>query len=120
MQHETQTFELTWEDLQDLKKICKAVLETNIVVKRFQAKHADTKKHRKMSLESIENSKKGLELVDTIENAEAINDLIRRGAGDMNWAVFVNVLSAFSGTLNDPKFYEFDKWLTEEKKKDIN
>ena len=120
MEQETQTFELTWEDLQDLKKICKAILETNIAVKRFQSKHADTKQHRKMSLESIENSKKGLELVDTIENGEAINDIIRRGAGDMKWAIFVNVLSAFSGSLSDPKFYEFDKWISEDKKKGSN
>ena len=120
MEKNTQTFTLTWEDLQDLKEISRQILKTNIAVKKFQVKHADTKKHRKMSLESVENSKKGLEMLENIENAESLNDLIRRGVGDPQWALFVSVLSTFSGALCDPEFYKFDKWISEENKKESN
>lgn len=117
---ETSTFTLTWEDLQDLKQICRDVLKLNITVKKFQARHADTKEHRKMGLASIENSKKGLVMLENVVNAEAINDIIRSGVGDMQWAFFVQVLGVFSGSLSDPKFYEFDKSITEEKKRESN
>lgn len=117
---ETHTFSLTWEDLQDLKQICRDILKLNITVKKFQNKHADTKQHRKMALTSIENSKKALVMLENIENGEAINDIIRRGVGDQQWAFFVSVLGVFSGSLSDPKFYDFDKEITEDKKKEMN
>lgn len=120
MKLEQETFNLTWEDLHDLKSICKEVLELNIAVKTFQGKHTSKEQFKKMSQESIENSKKGLILLDNIENGETINDLIRRGVGDREWAFFISVLSVFSGSLADPKFYEFDKKITADKKKEMN
>ena len=119
-QHEQSIFELTWEDLRDMKKICKAILETNIALKTFQNRHADTEEHLNMGKLSIANSKKALTMLDNIENCESINDVIRRGVGDRNWALFVMVLGAFSGSLSDPKFYEFDKQVTKDKRKEMN
>lgn len=117
MESDIEMFRLTWEDLQGFKEICKAILNTNIAVKKFQLRHAQQDKYVKMQQESIDNSIEGLKLVDTIENAESINGIVREAVGDSNWANFVSVLSIFSGTLCDPDFYDYDKRGTEAKKK---
>ena len=114
------SFELTWEDLRDMKKICKAILETNIAVKSFQNRHADTEEHLNMGKLSIENSKKALSMLDNIQNCESINDIVRSGVGDRQWGMFVMILGIFSGSLSDPKFYEFDKQITKDKKEEAN
>ena len=119
-QMEQSVIELSWEDLRDMKKICKSILETNIALKQFQNRHADTEEHLNMGKLSIENSKKALLMLNDIQNCESINDIIRRGCGDRQWAVFVMVLGVFSGSLSDPKFYEFDKQVTKDKKAEMN
>ena len=117
---EQTTFKLDMEDLQDLKEICRTILETNIAIKTFQARHVDKVEHKKNQKESIRNSKRGLEMLSNIENAESINCLIREGVGDNAWDFFITVLGVFSGSLSDPAFYEYDKDITSKKKKESN
>ena len=113
-------FKLDYEDLQDLKDICKAILNTNIAVKTFHVRHVKKVEDKKTEKDSIRHSKRGLEMLEQVENPESLNKLIREGVGDDAWGFFVSVLTMFSGVLSDPHFYEYDKGITEQKKKESN
>ena len=109
--------ELGDTDLPMLKEVCRKVLELNIALKEFSLKKAPNSTARNMCESSIANSKNGLKKIEEIENCETINDIIQR-LGVKEWQLFCSILGVFSGTLNDDKFYEFDKevskWKTEQ------
>lgn len=108
---------LTWLDLDDMKEMCKAILETNIAVKRFQLRHIQNEAHRDMMNQSILNSQQGLKRLNDIENIETLNAIIMRCVGQNNWVIFVKVLGGFSGSLNDDNLYKTDKQFSDEKRK---
>lgn len=111
------TVELNWLDLDNMKEMCKAILECNIAVKTFQLRHIQNETHRDMMNQSILNSKQALDKVDNIENVETINMIIMRGVGQNNWITFVQTLGGFSGSLNDPRIYDTDQQISREKAK---
>lgn len=103
-------------DLGNMKEMCKAILNANIELKRFQLRFCSGIQEENMMNDSIYNSKKALEQVDSIENCESINAIIMEVIGQKRWVDFIHVLGVFSGCLNDKNFYKFDKAMTMQKK----
>lgn len=107
---------LSWLDLDDMKEMCRTILETNIAVKRFQLRHTNGNTQLEdMMNQSILNSKQALEKLPKIGNIETINFIIMRCIGKNNWVTFVQVLGGFSGCLNDDKLYDVDQQISRDK-----
>lgn len=102
-------------DLFAMKEFCKHILKANIALKTLNYQFAPNKEAEEMCKSSIENSKKGLEKLASVENAESINNIILN-IGNKDWATFTLVLGVFSGSLNDKNFYTFDKMISDTKR----
>lgn len=111
------TAELNWLDLEDMKEMCRTILEINIAVKRFQLRHTDKEEYRDMMNQSILNSKQALNKLNKIENVETINMIIMKCIGGNNWVTFIEVLGGFSGLLSDDRLYKTDQLFSREKAK---
>lgn len=111
----TERVQLSWLDLEDLKEVCRKILETNIAVNSFQSKHTMNDEQKNIMQQSIYSAQQGLKKLEDVENVESINAIVMGAVGEKNWSCFTWVLSVVSGSLNDPSFYNFDKSITKDK-----